>query len=77
MARTEAVVPRGVRLTDYLGVGVIAMVFPLAVVREALRTSERRRALPAEAVVYYVIAASLFRASNGREVMRCLGDSAK
>ena len=74
MARTEAVVPGGVRLTDYLGVGVIAKVFPLAVVQEALRISERRRALPAEAVVYYVIAASLFRASNGREVLRCLAD---
>lgn len=78
MARTEAVISGGVRLTDYLGVGVIAKVFPLAVVQEALRISERiserRRALPAEAVVYYVIAASLFRASNGREVLRCLAD---
>ena len=78
MARTEAVVPGGVRLADYLSVGVIAKVFPLGVVREALRTSarfsQRHRALPAEAVVYYVIAASLFRAASGREVLRCLAD---
>lgn len=51
MARTEAVARGGVRLTDYLGVGVIAKVYPLAVVQGALRISERRRALPAEAVV--------------------------
>lgn len=78
MARTEAVVPGGVRLADYLSVGVIAKVFPLGVVQEALRTSarssQRHRALPAEAVVYYVIAASLFRAASGREVLRCLAD---
>jgi len=35
MARTEAVVPGGVRLPDYLGAGVIAKVVPLAVVQVA------------------------------------------
>ena len=79
MARTEAVVPGGVRLADYLTEGVIAKVFPLGVVQEALRTSarsgQRHRALPAEAVVYYVIAASLFRAASGREVLHSTADS--
>ena len=78
MARTRAVLPGGVRLSDYLSVGVIARVFPLRAVRAALaeseRNSRRRRALPAEAMVYYVIAQALFRSASAREVLRCLAD---
>lgn len=78
MARTRAVLPGGARLSDYLSLGVIARVFPLRAVRAALRecgrASQRRRALPAEAMVYYVIAMSLFRAAATREVLRCLAD---
>ena len=58
--------------------GVIAKVFPLRAVRAALRecgrASQRKRALPAEAMVYYVIAMGLFRAAATREVLRCLVD---
>ena len=78
MARTRAVLSGGVRLSDYLSVGVIARVFPLRAVRAALqqsdRSSRRRRALPAEAMVYYVIAQALFRSVSAREVLRCLTD---
>ena len=78
MARTPAVLPGGARLSDYLSVGVIAKVFPLRAVRAALResgrASRRRRALPAEAMVYYVIAMGLFRAVATREALRCLAD---
>ena len=56
MARTETVVPGGVRLADYLSVEVIAKVFQLGLVQEAqrksARSSQRHRARPAEAVVY-------------------------
>ena len=47
-----------------------------ATVREALascgRASLRQRALPAEAMVYYVVALGLFRSVSAREVLRCL-----
>ena len=52
MARTQAVLPGGARLSDYLSVGVIAQIFPLPAVRAALdecsRRSQRQRSLPAE-----------------------------
>ena len=60
MSRTQAVLPGGPRLSDYLSIGVLAQVYPIAAVREALascgRASLRQRALPAEAMVYYVVA---------------------
>ena len=78
MARTQAVLPGGARLSDYLSVGVIAQVFPLPAVRAALeecgRRSQRQRSLPAEVMVYYVIALGLFRSVSAREVLRCLVD---
>ena len=78
MARTQAVLPGGARLSDYLSVGVIAKVFPVravkAALRESERLSERRRELPAEAMVYFVIALGMFRAVSTREVLRCLAD---
>ena len=76
MARTPATFPGGLRLSDYLSVGVIARIYPRAAVRDALqgtgRSSVRKRALPAEVMVYYVIAMALFRAVSTREVLRCL-----
>ena len=78
MARTQAVFPGGPRFSDYLGLGVIAQVFPLHSVKAALEAcgvrSERRRDLPLEAMVYYVIAMGLFRQVSTREVLRCLAD---
>ena len=78
MARIRAVLPGGARLSDHLSVGVIAEVFPLSAVRAALdesgRRSQRQRSLPAEVMVYYVIAMALFRSISAREVLRCLVD---
>ena len=78
MARTAAEFPGGTRLSDYLSVSVIARVYPREAVRTALqslnRDSRRRRDLPAEVMVYYVIAMALFRAVSSREVLRCLVD---
>ena len=76
MPRTPALLPGGLRLSDYLSVGVIARVFPrdaiLGALRATGRESLRRRELPAEVMVYYVIAMSLFRQASTREVLRCL-----
>ena len=76
MARTSASLPGGLRLSDYLSVGVIGRVFPRAAVREALRRTERasvrQRALSADVMTYYVIAMALFRQASTREVLRSL-----
>ncbi|MYH56893.1 MAG: hypothetical protein F4145_02505, partial [Boseongicola sp. SB0675_bin_26] len=52
MARTAAGFAGGTRLSDHLGVSVIARVYPREAVRAALRSlgrdSRRRRDLPAE-----------------------------
>ncbi len=78
MARKAAALAGGARLSDYLSVSVIARVYPRAAVRAALRSlgrdSRRRRDLPAEVMVYHVIAMALFRAVSAREVLRCLVD---
>ena len=78
MARTVASLPGGPRLSDYLSIGVLAHVFPRRTVHAALRacgrTSQRRRALPAEVMVYFVLALGLFRSVSTREVLRCLAD---
>jgi len=74
MARTVAGLPAGSRITDYIGLGVIARTFPMARVRAALeatnKTSIRQRDLPAHVVVYYVIALGLYMQSSYREVLR-------
>ena len=45
MARTSASLPGGLRLSDYLSVGVIARVFPRVAVREALLLRSKTPAL--------------------------------
>jgi hypothetical protein len=76
MARTVAALPAGSRITDYISLGVIARFFPADKVREVLketdRASVRERDLPAQVVVYYVIALALYMRSSYREVLRCL-----
>ena len=78
MARTAATLPGGPRLSDYLSIGVLAHVFPRPAVRASLaacgRTSQRRRDLPAEVMVYFVLALGLFRSVSTREVLRCLAE---
>ncbi len=76
MARTVGALPAGSRITDYISLGVIAKFFPAVKVREVLqatnRASRRERDLPAQVVVYYVIALALYMRSSYREVLRCL-----
>jgi len=76
MARTVAALPAGSRITDYISLGVIAKFFPMERIREILvqtkRASVRERDLPAQVVVYYVIALALYMRSSYREVLRCL-----
>lgn len=64
MARTKAVLGDGARLTDFLGASLMARVVPPEVVNEVLdahgRNSQRIRAFPAVAGVYYVMALSLY-----------------
>lgn len=76
MAGRAARLPEGVRITDYISLGVLAKTFPIEKVREVLaatgRESERQRDLPAQVLVYYAIALALFMRSSCREVLRWL-----
>ena len=80
MARTPAGFPGGVRIPDYLPVNVIAQVYPHDTVGETLRLTDsdslRRRDLPAEVMVYYVIAMAFFRAVSAGRMGRPSVDSA-
>ncbi|MBV6273013.1 transposase domain-containing protein, partial [Alcaligenaceae bacterium CGII-47] len=57
MARTQASLPEGIRITDHISLGVITKTFPMQRVRSVLaatgKASERERDLPAHVVVYY------------------------
>ena len=76
MARTQATLPEGSRITDYVSLGVVAKTFPPQRVHQVLaatgKASLRQRDLPAHVVVYYVIALALYMRSSYREVLRCL-----
>ena len=76
MSRTVASLPAGSRITDYVSLGVVAKAFPPEQIRAALaatgKESVRQRDLPAQVVVYYVIALALYMQSSYREVLRCL-----
>jgi hypothetical protein len=76
VARTVADLPPGTRITDYISLGVISKAFPLSAISPVLArtgtTNVRQRDLPAQVVVYYVIALALYMQSSYREVLRCL-----
>jgi hypothetical protein len=76
MARTVAALPAGSRITDYISLGVVTRFFPAEKVRDALnetgQTSQRERDLPAQVMIYYVIALALYMHSSYREVLRCV-----
>ena len=76
MARTVEELPPGTRITDYISLGVITKTFPLSSIGPVLSktgtASVRQRDLPAQVVVYYVIALALYMQSSYREVLRCL-----
>ena len=76
MARTVAELPAGSRITDFISLGVITKTFPDSAIGAVLartgKASVRQRDLPAQVVVYYVIALALYMQSSYREVLRCL-----
>jgi hypothetical protein len=76
MARTLAEFPKGIRITDYISLGVLTKTLPLSQVQAVLaaegKGSQRQRELPAHVVVYYVTCLALFIHVSYREVLRCL-----
>lgn len=74
MARTKATLAGAARLADYLTVGYLAMSCPLDKVRAALAAngaeSKRRRGLPHEVLVYFVMAMCLYANVAYEEVLR-------
>jgi len=74
MARTKAELSAGVRLADYLTVGFLAMQCPVGKVRRALEKtgaqSKRRRGLPHEVLVYFVMMMVLYADVAYEDVMR-------
>lgn len=74
MARNKAELSAGARLADYLTVGFLAMNCPLDKVRQALvandAQSKRRRGLPHEVLVYFVMAMVLYANVAYEEVLR-------
>ena len=75
MARTKAAFAGGMRLSDHLGVSVIARVHRRDTVDAALRSlnrgSRRRRDLPADVMVCCVIVMARLRPLATREILRC------
>jgi hypothetical protein len=73
MARTKATLAGGARLADLLAVGYLAMNCPLERVRAALAAnsaqSQRRRGLPHEVLVYFVMAMCLYATVAYEEVL--------
>jgi hypothetical protein len=64
MARHAKTLAQGNNATQHLGFGMLALCYPMrqvqAIIRECRKESLRIRDLPAEVVVFYVIALSLF-----------------
>lgn len=74
MARTKAELSTGARLADFLTVGFLAMQCPVARVRQALEKhdahSKRKRSLPREVLVYFVMMMVLYGTVAYEDVMR-------
>lgn len=64
MARKPARLSNGVRISDYVTLGVLTATVPAALIDAVLgdtgRQSQRYRQLPARLVVYYVMALALY-----------------
>jgi Insertion element 4 transposase N-terminal/Transposase DDE domain len=78
MARTKAELGQGARLTDYLGVSLLASVFPAERIHEALNAhdcnSQRIRRFPAVAGAYYAIALSLYPEASYEAVFSAVAE---
>jgi hypothetical protein len=64
MARTKGQLSTGARLADFLTVGFLAMRCPVEAVKQVLKKngaqSQRRRGLPREVLVYFVMMMVLY-----------------
>jgi len=69
------------RVADAIALGMLTKRLPVSQVEEVLREqgreSQRQRQLPAQVVVYYVIALALYMEVSTREVLRYLQEGAK
>jgi Insertion element 4 transposase N-terminal len=78
VARTKAGLGAEIRLTDFISLGVLGRFIPVELVRSVLarlgRQSIRQRDLPAEALVYYIVALGFYRGVSCDEVLRCLSE---
>ena len=76
MARTAAVSPSGVRISDHVTLGVLTTTVMAALIDSVLagtgRQSQRQRQLSARLMVYYVVALALYAQASYDEVLRCL-----
>jgi hypothetical protein len=74
MARTRKALAARVDVAHLISAGVLASVCPRSLVEDVLnetgRASQRKRRLPAPAVVYYVMALALWREAPLEEVLR-------
>ena len=81
MARTVVAVGSRPRVADAIALGMLTTRLPVSQVKEVLREqgreSQRQRQLPAQVVVYYVIALALYMEVSTREVLRYLQEGAK
>ena len=76
MARHARSLPVGNANTQHISAGVLALCFPMteiqAILQRCGRASKRVRDLPAEVIVFYVIALSLFPGTGYENVLRWL-----
>lgn len=76
MGRSKQILAGGVRLNDYIASSIMAEVLPMPIVRSVLekhgKQTVRKRKLPREFLVYYVIALALFSNINIRSVLKAL-----
>lgn len=76
MARTAWTLSKGGGISYDVSIGVLCSAIKQdkirSILKETKKESERTRDLPAEVVVYYVIAMCLFMHVNLKEVLRCL-----
>lgn len=76
MARHAKVLSQGNTATEHLGVGVLALCYPLSTIKRIVsdcgKAEKRMRDLPAALMVYYVIALNLFPGVAYQSVLRWL-----
>ncbi|MDR1487365.1 MAG: IS4 family transposase, partial [Deltaproteobacteria bacterium] len=79
MSRNKKTLPIKTNLTHLLSIGLFARVVPKTLIDESLamtnRGSQRIRLFPASAVVYFVMAMSMFREPPLEEIVRIFSES--